>query len=172
MAVTGTPSCGRCGARVAPDARFCASCGADVSGQQRDIATAQAPAPAPSRVGDREALLHALRDATLGEYEVLGELGRGGMASVYVAHDIALDRRVAIKVMSPVLLEGEGMVERFRREARTAASLSHPHIIPIYAVRESEHLVFFVMKLIEGRPLDSIIKELGPLPIPMVQAIL
>ncbi len=172
MAVIGTPGCGSCGARIAPGAHFCGSCGADVSGQQGDIATAHTPPSAAVRPGDREALLHALRDATLGEYEVLGELGRGGMASVYVAHDIALDRRVAIKVMSPTLFEGEAMVERFKREARTAASLSHPHIIPIYAVRESEHLVFFVMKLIEGRPLDSIIKELGPLPIPMVQAIL
>jgi uncharacterized protein YjdB len=64
------------------------------------------------------------------------------------------------------------MVERFKREARTAASLSHPNIIPIYAVKEGEHLVYFVMKFVEGRPLDSIIKEVGPLPIPMARAIL
>ena len=119
-----------------------------------------------------DVLLQALRDATLGEYEVLGELGRGGMATVYLAHDIALDRKVAIKVMSPTLMAGEGMAERFKREARTAGQLSHPHIIPIYAVREHGDLLYFVMKFIGGRSLDSIIREVGPLPIPMVQTIL
>ena len=119
-----------------------------------------------------DALLQALRDATLGEYEVLGELGRGGMATVYLAHDIALDRKVAIKFMSPTLMAGEGMAERFKREARTAGQLSHPHIIPIYAVREHGELLYFVMKFIGGRSLDSIIREVGPLPIPMVQTIL
>src|SRR5439155_29488 len=125
--------------------------------------------PAPAAL--QAAQLDAVRQATLGEYEILGELGRGGMATVYLAHDIALDRQVAIKVMAPALLAGEGMAERFKREARTAASLSHPNIIPIYAVRETEQTLYFVMKLIEGRPLDSIIHEIGPLPIPMVQAI-
>jgi len=116
-------------------------------------------------------LLTSLRQATLGEYDVIAEPGRGGMATVFLAHDIALDRKVAIKVMSPALLTGDGMTERFKREARTAASLSHANIIPIYAVKESEHLIYFVMKFIEGRPLDSIIREVGQLPIPMLQAI-
>jgi serine/threonine-protein kinase len=116
-------------------------------------------------------LIDMLRQATLGEYDILAELGRGGMATVYLAHDIALARKVAIKVMSPALFADAGFAERFKREARTAASLSHPNIIPIYAVKEDERLLYFVMKFIEGRPLDSIIKELGALPIPMVQAI-
>jgi serine/threonine-protein kinase len=113
-----------------------------------------------------------LRDATLGEYEILEELGRGGMATVFLAHDIALDRKVAIKVMAPHLLEGEGMAERFKQEARTAAQLSHPHIIPIYAVRETEATLFFVMKYVEGRTLDDIIKRTGPMPIPMIKDVL
>ncbi|HKS06595.1 MAG TPA: protein kinase [Gemmatimonadaceae bacterium] len=117
-------------------------------------------------------MMQTLREATIGEYEVLAELGRGGMATVYLAHDIALGRKVAIKVMSPHLLEGEGMVDRFKLEARTAAQLSHPHVIPIFAVKETETVLFFVMKFIEGRALDSIIKQIGPLPIPMVRDIL
>ncbi|HUL69452.1 MAG TPA: protein kinase [Gemmatimonadales bacterium] len=119
-----------------------------------------------------EEMLEHLRQATMGEYEIYGELGRGGMATVYLAQDLALGRQVAIKVMSPALIHGEGMVERFKREARTAAGLSHPNIIPVYAVRETDRLLFFVMKFVKGRALDSVIKELGPLPIPMIQTIL
>ncbi len=116
--------------------------------------------------------LELLRATTLGEYEILGELGRGGMATVYAAHDIALDRRVAIKVISPSLGASPALVERFRREARTAASLSHPNIIPIYSVRHADRLLYFVMKYVDGRPLDSILRETGALPVPTVQAIL
>lgn len=129
------------------------------------------PASPAASLAD-EQLLERLRVATRGEYDIYGELGRGGMATVFLAHEISLDRKVAIKVMSPGLLHGAGMVERFKREARTAAHLSHPNIIPVYAVREAEGLLYFVMKLVEGTPLDAIIKELGKLPLPMVEAIL
>jgi serine/threonine protein kinase len=129
------------------------------------------PAPA-SPDQETDTLLEQLRTALLGSYEVFGEIGRGGMATVYLGHELALERKVAIKVMSPALVHGQGMVERFKREARTAAHLSHPNIIPVYAVREGEGLLFFVMKLVEGTPLDAIMKEVGKLPLPMVEAIL
>jgi serine/threonine protein kinase len=117
-------------------------------------------------------LFDRLRAATLGEFEILGELGRGGMATVFLAHEISLDRKVAIKVMSPAMIHGAGMVERFKREARTAANLSHPNIIPIFSVREADGLLFCVIKLVQGTALDLIMKELGQLPIPMVHGIL
>jgi len=79
---------------------------------------------------------------------------------------------VAIKVISPSLGASPALVERFRREARTAASLSHPNIIPIYSVRHADRLLYFVMKHVDGRPLDSILRETGALPLPTVQAIL
>jgi serine/threonine-protein kinase len=126
---------------------------------------------ASPRISSHEAILELLREETLGEYEILGELGRGGMATVYLAHDISLDRKVAIKVMSPALMD-EGLSERFRREARTAAALNHPHVIPIYAVRERAPLLFFVMKFIPGQSLDPILKTLGQMPIPMAHVIL
>jgi len=170
MPMTDTLTCTRCGAAIPAGARYCASCGLDISTPQGSVTTVHAGSPLAALKG--EALLAALREVTLGEYEILAELGRGGMATVYLAHDIALDRKVAIKVMSPSLFSGEGMAERFKREARTAGQLSHPHIIPIYAVRESGELLYFVMKFVEGRPLDSIIREVGALPIPMVQTIL
>ncbi len=170
--------CARCGTALAPGARFCLQCGHDVSGQQTSVATVgmtaapPPPPPTPPPEPPPSDLLQQLRQATLGDYEILGELGRGGMATVFLAHDISLGRKVAIKVMAPALVTGPGMIERFKREARTAASLSHPNIIPIHSVREIGNLLFFVMKCVEGRPLDSIIREHGQLPIPMIRAIL
>lgn len=170
--MTTAASCHQCGEPVAENALFCMRCGVEVSGQHGDEATAQMTLDRATSSRFQASMRETLRDATLGEYEILAELGRGGMATVFLGHDISLDRKVAIKVMAPHLLEGEGMVERFKLEARTAAQLSHPHIIPIYAVKETETTLYFVMKFIEGRPLDSIVKKLGPLPIPMVKDIL
>ena len=113
-----------------------------------------------------------LAEAIAGDYDLLEELGRGGMATVHLAHDRALDRRVAIKVMAPHLVAVDGMAERFLQEARVAAALSHPHLVPIHAVRRSGDLLYFVMRYVEGRSLDVILAERGPLPVPMVRAIL
>ncbi|HKA57141.1 MAG TPA: serine/threonine-protein kinase [Gemmatimonadales bacterium] len=138
--------------------------------------TAVSPKPAPPSdvpTPTQENLQEFLRQATIGEYEILGVLGRGGMATVFLAHDLSLNRKVAIKVLAPALFQiGEGMIERFKREARTAAALSHPHIIPIYAVKESHQILYFVMKYVAGRPLDAVIHDIGGLPIKMVQTIL
>ena len=169
--VNALSGCQRCGLAVNAGAQFCSNCGADVSSEQGFAATRRmTPASATALMHNQ--LLDRLRRAALGEYEILAELGRGGMASVFLAHDLQLDRKVAIKVMLPSLLEGEGMAERFKLEARTAANLSHPHIIPIFAVRDTDLLIYFVMKFVEGRPLDTIIREVGKLPIPMAQSIL
>jgi serine/threonine protein kinase len=143
----------------------------------RDVPSSPLTDPAASsRTAEERAaheLIERLRAATLGVYDVHSELGRGGMATVYLAHEISLDRKVAIKVMSPSMVHGPGMVERFKREARTAAQLSHPNIIPIYAVHETDDgLLFCVMKLVEGTPLDAVMRELRQLPVPMVQGIL
>src|SRR5437867_9975166 len=165
--------CTRCGTSLAPGAYFCLRCGTSVPLTTGGAGATVAPPVRRPLPAQHNAQLDALRKATLGEYEVLAELGRGGMATVYLAHDLALDRKVAIKVLAPaLLLMGEGMVERFKREARTAAALSHPHIIPIYAVKEDEHVLYFVMKHVPGRALDAVIHDVGPLPIVMVQTIL
>ena len=119
-------------------------------------------------------VVERLRAATIGEYDIGYELGRGGMAAVFLAYDLALARHVAIKVMSPALLMGEGMVERFRQEARTIANLTHPGIITIYAVRQLADLHFFVMRFIEGRSLEHILGVSGGegLPIGVVKSLL
>ena len=94
------------------------------------------------------------------------------MAAVYLAHEVALNRKVAIKVMSPALLTGEGMVRRFRQEAVTVANMSHPHIITIHAVRQIDDLHFFVMKFVEGRSLEHVIRSAGPLPTRTVRGLM
>lgn len=117
-------------------------------------------------------LAERLRQATLGRYDIYAEIGRGGMAAVFLALDLALNRKVALKVMLPELVQGHGAQERFRREARTAASLSHPHIIPVYAVGEDDGLAWFAMKYVDGRPLDSVLGEEGAQSPAFVQAML
>ena len=166
--------CTRCGTTLSTGAVFCPRCGTSVTGVPAEPTTAVSPRPAPpSGAPTQDNLQEVLRQATIGEYEILGVLGRGGMATVYLAHDLSLNRKVAIKVLAPALFQiGEGMIERFKREARTAAALSHPHIIPIYAVKESHQILYFVMKYVAGRPLDAVIRDIGGLPIKMVQTIL
>ncbi|GBD32586.1 Serine/threonine-protein kinase PrkC [bacterium HR33] len=168
------PFCPRCGKSTQHDSAFCTHCGTRITGARPDEATALIEtAGSGSLLVTQERIIERLRQLTLGEYEILGELGHGGMATVILAHEVTLNRKVAIKVMSPALLaQDPGIRERFKREAQTAAALSHPHIIPIYTVRESEDLVFFVMKYIDGRSLETVIQEVGALPIPVVQTIL
>ncbi|HEU4993731.1 MAG TPA: protein kinase [Gemmatimonadaceae bacterium] len=93
------------------------------------------------------------------DYEVLEELGRGGMAVVYRAREKALDREVAIKVLPAVLSLDNSFVERFEREAKTAAQLEHPSIVPIYRVGRSGQVIFFVMKLLRGQSLSTVLRE-------------
>ena len=147
-------SCQRCGANLGPGASFCPRCGTGIpvhrpwSGPTLATPTG---APVELRPDAAEAQLGALRRATMGQYEILLEIGRGGMATVYLAHDIALDRKVAIKVLAPaLLLMGEGMVERFKREARTAAALSHPNLVAVYDVGDAEGTRFLVLEFVAG----------------------
>ncbi|CAN5917016.1 hypothetical protein BH11GEM1_BH11GEM1_06730 [soil metagenome] len=104
-----------------------------------------------------------LQAALAGEYSLERELGRGGMGVVYLARDVSLDRDVAIKVLPAHLAHDTEARERFVREARTAAGLSHPHIVPIHRVSESRGFVFFVMGYVEGETLGERLRTHGPL---------
>ncbi len=103
-----------------------------------------------------------LQAALAGEYSLQRELGRGGMGIVYLARDVQLDRDVAIKVL-PAHLASADSRDRFVREARTAAALSHPHIVPIHRVGEAGGFVFFVMTYVEGETLGERLRDRGPL---------
>jgi eukaryotic-like serine/threonine-protein kinase len=94
---------------------------------------------------------------------LLDELGRGGMATVYRAHDEVLDRQVAIKVLHPHLATDEAFLDRFRREARAAAALSHPNVVAVHDWGESEEGAYLVLQLIEGPTLRQLLREHGQL---------
>ena len=104
-----------------------------------------------------------LQQAVAGRYSLEREIGRGGKGIVFLARDVALDRLVAIKLLPPTLAAVPTMREQFIREARTSAKLSHPHIVPIYAVEEIGDLVFFVMALVDGQTLTQRIRSKGGL---------
>ncbi len=105
----------------------------------------------------------AFQEALAGEYSLERELGRGGMGVVYLAREVQLDRLVAIKVLPPELATRTEIREQFLREARTAAGLSHPNIVPIYRVGERGGFVFFVMAYVRGETLGERLRAHGPL---------
>jgi serine/threonine-protein kinase len=95
-------------------------------------------------------------------YELVRHIARGGMAQVYLAKDLLLDRPVALKVLFPELSIDDAFVERFRREAQAAANLSHPNIVSVYDWGEGEHTYFIVMEYVDGQTLAQMIRQ-GPL---------
>jgi predicted Ser/Thr protein kinase len=107
--------------------------------------------------------LQIVRSALAADYDILGELGRGGMAIVYHARERALDRDVAVKVLPAAMAFDAELVERFQREARTSAQLEHPHIVPIYRVGQAGRVIYFVMKYLRGRPLSAVLAGRGTL---------
>ena len=101
----------------------------------------------------------------LGHYDIVAELGRGGMGVVYKGHETSLNRYVAIKVLADSLAHDEAVKERFLREARSMAALNDPHIIQIYFIGDDEGQTYFVMEFVEGESLGSMLKREGKLPV-------
>ena len=151
--------CSRCGTQNDDASKFCRSCGLDL---------AATPIQNPQELTELELVREQLKD----EYEILDELGRGGMAIVFKAREKQLEREVAIKVLPFSLAFDKEFVERFQREARTSAKLEHPSIIPIYRVGKSGRVIYFVMKFLRGKPLASVLAARGSLPPAEIRQIL
>ena len=148
-------NCYRCATPIPQDSRYCFACGADVSGD-----TAQGSQPV-----QRDPELEAkLASELQGDFVIERLIGRGGMAVVFLARDLQLDRKVAIKVLPPELTFGPGLIERFKREARTAATLDHPHIVPIYRISKSGKLFWFAMKYVAGESLADLLEREQAIP--------
>ena len=143
-------TCASCSAPLAVDARFCQRCGA---------AAPEAITPPADPI--RETLKVALGR----QYEVQGLLGKGGMGAVYLATEAALEREVAIKVLPPDRGATKDSRDRFRREARTAAKLSHPNIVPLYTFGDVDGTLYFVMGYVKGESLGARLKREGRLPL-------
>ncbi|GIW53281.1 MAG: hypothetical protein KatS3mg081_2636 [Gemmatimonadales bacterium] len=152
-------NCYRCHTPIPAEARFCISCGADLS----DPSAAGSSTTAAMDAAAAERLLRMLQEEVGSEFAIERELGRGGMAVVYLATDVQLERKVAIKVLPPELTFGSGAIERFKREARTAATLDHPNIIPIYRISATGRLFWYSMKYLVGPSLAKILDQEGRL---------
>ena len=139
--------CSVCASELADDTRFCGQCGA--------------PVPQPAAV-EGDPLRKALETKLKGHYRLVRLLGRGGMGAVYLARDLTLDREVAIKVVNTVADSPE-LKDRFRREARTAAKLSHANIVPLYSFGEVEGMPYFVMGYVRGESLGARLRRDGKL---------
>jgi predicted Ser/Thr protein kinase len=152
--------CLRCHTPLPDGSKFCYSCGADVTGG----------GTLPS--SGIEGLQARLQRLVEGKYKVDRILGKGGMGAVFLAHDLTLEREVAIKVLPPDISMDEHIVKRFQQEAKTAAKLDHPNIIPIYRVESEGGLNYFVMKYIAGTSLEDILDQRQPLAIDYIQRVL
>jgi serine/threonine-protein kinase len=140
--------CQACQSALVEDARFCARCGTAVPAE-------------PAAEGDH--VRSALEAKLQPQYRLIRLLGRGGMGAVYLARELALDREVAIKVVKTDAQSRE-VQERLRREARTAAKLSHPNIVPLHAFGEVEGMPYFVMGYVRGESLATRLRRDGKLP--------
>ncbi len=109
--------------------------------------------------------LDAIRRALGERYTLERELGRGGMGTVYLARDLRLDRLVALKVLPTEFASDIGLRDRFLRETRTAASFSHPNIVPVYAVEQTDAVLAYAMGFVEGETLAERVARVGPLPV-------
>src|SRR5204863_4001910 len=98
-------------------------------------------------------------------YELLELVGAGGMSSVYKAHDRLLERNVALKVLHPHYVEDQEYVERFRREARAVAQLSHPNIVTVIDRGEADGHQFIVFEFVDGENLKELVQRNGPPPV-------
>ena len=156
--------CPRCANEVIAGAKFCLECGASLADPGADTMF----------MDQDESLivLRSLQRILAGEFAVEREIGRGAMAIVYKATENELNRTVALKVLPPSAPVSRSVAERFKREARLAASLDHPNIIPVYRVGQAGSTHFIAMKYVDGRGLDEILESQGPLPIPVVMHVM
>jgi len=113
----------------------------------------------PSPAASLDDVRHRLGD----RYAIERELGRGGMGAVYLARDLKLDRPVALKVLPPELAGDSSLRERFLRETKTAASFSHPNIVPVHSVEDRDGVLAFAMGFVEGESLAERVHRNGPL---------
>ena len=168
--------CPHCSALLPEGASFCAACGRSPTTGEGAVATgSRTPPDAGRRSGmtreQADQLAVRLQDALGDGYKVERPLGSGGFAVVYLVRDLTLKRQIAVKVLSPDLIQSHTVLERFRREAETVAQLSHPHIVPLYFVGQKDDLVYLAMECVTGGTLADRLEREGKLPVDEVARI-
>ena len=143
--------CQQCEHENAETARFCARCGAGFEIRIDEDRSAYTTPVAPGTIFE-------------GKYQVLEEIGRGGMGVVYRGHDLSLGRMVAIKVLPEQFNTDDEVIARFKKEARAMAALDHANIVPVYAIGQQRNYHYFVMKFLDGRTVAETLDELRALP--------
>ena len=168
--------CSACGHQLAAVDTLCSSCGAPVasdSGCEVTLIAEAPPSPPPAAAGPSQGnYTGTLRHVLGAEYELLSLIGEGGFARVYKAKDRRLDRIVAIKAIRPDMAGAAAFVESFRHEGIALAKLRHPGIVPIYDIRESDGLIYYVMPFVEGETVGQKLERLRRLPPSETQRIL
>ncbi len=141
--------CAHCSNPLEPGVTVCPKCGLTTT---------------PLRDGD-ERTVHGVKlsDLLSGRYRLEAKLGEGGMGTVYLAHDLELDRQVAVKLLAKNLVDDAEVVERFEREAKLTAKLDHPNVVPIYDVGRHQGRPYIVMKRLDGDTLAGLLRSKGGL---------
>src|SRR6266516_575996 len=155
--------CSRCGTQNDDSSKFCRSCGLDLTATPVGATKDQQP-----EVTELELVRDQLKD----EYDILEELGRGGMAIVFKAREKQLERDVAIKVLPFSLAFDKEFVERFQREARLADAIDRDDPRMLELGGRAGHVIYFVMKFLRGKPLSSVLAARGTLPPSEIRMIL
>jgi len=152
--------CDKCGAENRDNAEYCSGCGSKLSRIHK-----KATPPKSNNVSfegkPQTSHIARFKQVISDRYDIISELGRGGMAIVFLAKDKRLDRKVALKLLPEDFQHDENFRQRFLREARVSAKLSHPNIIQIHDVSEIDDFTYFSMSFIEGVSLAQIIKKSG-----------
>jgi len=148
--------CPRCQYENPEDTNYCGKCATRIRPFEADTPSKTMTVGTRVKAPGRDGVI-------AGKYSIIGELGKGGMGVVYQAEDTRLERRVALKFLPPELTEDPEARERFVREAKSAAALSHNHICTVYEIDEEENRLFIAMEYIEGESLRQRIRK-GPLP--------
>jgi serine/threonine-protein kinase len=158
-----TMECLKCHTPLPDNSKFCFACGADQTGGGTATTTSAELAGLQGR----------LQRIVEGKYKIERMVGKGGMGAVFLAHDLTLDREVAIKVLPPDISQDPKVIQRFQQEAKTAAKLDHTNIIPIYRVESEGGLNYFVMKYIAGTSLEDVLEQKqAPLTADYIQRVL
>jgi len=156
-----------------PNLRFCDQCGVELT----EINPPEIKKPEPVETAVKTTVTsgttkETMPDLLFNKYELIGEIGRGGMGIVYEAVDKTLDKKVAIKKMREELKINQREKKRFLREAKTVAKLHHPYIVDIYQIFEEKDDIYIVFEYIEGRSIEQILDEKGKLEIKEAMSIM